>query len=258
MFKRIPKTIICMIILVCLTFSVWFVASSGGSVKIKRINIAANDGTIGSAIIYIPRNASDATPAPVVLNFAGRSTNAQYLITWSMEQARRGFVVISCDVWGNGQSEMYGEADATGGMSTNNAIANSFIRYAMECPFVDHEQLNIVGYSLGSIMANQMCVGYEDHINAVCLVFQPMGLWAYPEFPTNMLVVTSEGEETIHDIPAYEKTVTEVFGLNAPVEEYKVYGDFSNKTAREYVLVENSIHQTATMASETRKTMDWY
>ena len=135
--KKIPIVVILVLAMLLTTVCAWLVASDNGNVKIRRINIAANDGTIASAIIYIPKSATDATPAPFVLNFAGRSTNAQYLATYAIEQAKRGFVAINCDVWGNGQTEFYNPPE--GGWNLAQAI--TYIDYARTLTFIDRKSV---------------------------------------------------------------------------------------------------------------------
>jgi dienelactone hydrolase len=249
-FKKCPAVVYCLLLLFVTSFIAWLLVSDGGKVKVRRISIAANDGTIASALIYIPPNAKDETPAPVVLNFAGRSTNAQYLTTWAMEQARRGFVVVSCDVWGNGQTEMFGQAGSRGGMTTINQQAFCYIDYIKTAPFIDHSQINIVGYSLGAMNATTLGdYAGRENISMIGLIYMPGNniAAAAPEFETNWLVVRAAGDEGNTQNETYEENLTKNFGLSQPIQRNSLHGSYANKTAREYVYVLSSIHQTATM-----------
>jgi pimeloyl-ACP methyl ester carboxylesterase len=249
LFKRIPAVVLCLAVMFVFTLVAWYMSSEGGAVKIRRINIAANDGTIASAIVYIPPNATDATPAPFVLNFAGRSTNAQYLATYAIEQARRGFVAINCDVWGNGQTEFYNPPE--GGWNLAQAV--TYIDYARTLTFIDPDQMNIVGYSLGAMNATGLAEPYIDSVNCVGLIYMPGSdiAAAAPELDTNWLVVRAAGDEGNTNNELYEENLTKNFELPSPVERNTLYGSYADKTAREYVYVLSSIHQTATINTPT-------
>lgn len=80
----------CMAILLVCSTLIWGFQTSWGSVKIKRLNLTSQDGTTVSSLIYIPKNATDETPAPVAVIYHGRSNHAHSNDTWSMELARRG------------------------------------------------------------------------------------------------------------------------------------------------------------------------
>ena len=85
------------ILLVC-SIMIWGFQTAWGQVKISRIYLNSQDGTSVSSLIYVPKNATDENPAPVAVIFHGRSNHAHSNDTWSMEMARRGFVVLSPDL----------------------------------------------------------------------------------------------------------------------------------------------------------------
>ena len=93
-----------MAILIACTILIWGFQTSWGKVHIERIYINSQDGTSVSSLIYIPENATDKTPAPAAVIYHGRSNHAHSNDTWSMELARRGFVVLSPDLQGGGES----------------------------------------------------------------------------------------------------------------------------------------------------------
>ena len=95
----------CMAILIVCSIFIWGFQSSWGKVKIERIYLEGEDGTTISTLIYIPENATDETPAPVAVILHGRSNHAHSNDTWSLEMARRGFVVLSPDLQGGGESD---------------------------------------------------------------------------------------------------------------------------------------------------------
>lgn len=91
-------------VLFILTVLLWGVSSGWGSISIKRTYLFADNGDKVSVISYIPDTATNEDPAPVVLNFHGRANSAHTLDAWSLEQARRGYVVLNVDRGGAGES----------------------------------------------------------------------------------------------------------------------------------------------------------
>jgi hypothetical protein len=257
-FKKVPFVMYSLGALFLATLITWCLVSDWGRVKVRRIQLAANDGTIASALIYIPPNATDKTPAPVILNFAGRSTNAQYLTTWSLEEARRGFVVISCDVWGNGQTNIYGTANESGAIVNNNEQAFRYIDWAKTCPFIDSRQINIVGYSLGAMNATALgeYAGIEN-VSLLSLVYCPGNNIAVKakDLKTNWQIIRASGDEGNTENDEYENNLGKNFGLSGRAERNHLYGSYADKTAKEYVYVMSSIHQTATLHRATARAM---
>ena len=95
----------CMAILLVCSVLIWGFQTDWGKVKIERLYLTGKDGTVISTLIYIPENATDETPAPVAVIYHGRSNHAHSNDTWSMELARRGYVVLSPDLQGGGESD---------------------------------------------------------------------------------------------------------------------------------------------------------
>ena len=103
--KAVRFFAVTMAILLACSIMIWGFQTAWGQVKISRIYINSQDGTSVSSLIYVPKNATDETPAPVAVIFHGRSNHAHSNDTWSMELARRGFVVLSPDLQGGGESD---------------------------------------------------------------------------------------------------------------------------------------------------------
>ena len=98
---------ITLIILLLSSLINWGVVTGMGNVTIDRIKLSGNDGAEFSGLVYRPQNATDETPAPTILMYHGNAGNARNHESWAMEFARRGFVVISPDQFGSGDSQGY-------------------------------------------------------------------------------------------------------------------------------------------------------
>lgn len=135
--KAVRFFCICMAVLLFSSIMIWGFQSAWGYVKIERISITGDDGSKISSLVYIPDTATDETPAPVVMMFHGRSNQGHSNDTWSMELARRGYVVFSPDLSGGGESDV----------NDRNTQAIALTKYVTTLNYVQNEDIIVAGYS---------------------------------------------------------------------------------------------------------------
>lgn len=215
----------------------WGVSSDWGSVTIKRSYTFADDGNKISMLVYIPDTATNDTPAPVILNFHGRANSTHTLDAWSLEQARRGYIVVNVDRSGCGESLI------TGG------DAEAAYRYAMSLSVADKNAFMAAGFSAGTSNAGNLAKAHDNFV-ATIQVFPPFAREGSADTTTNNLLLKAEGDqynwENIGDLKAWEDALPTCLGLDVDyVEEGVTYGNFEDKTVRKWVLAKNSLHQTA-------------
>lgn len=150
-------------ILVVCTFFIWGFQTDWGKVRIERQSITAADGSTVSTLVYFPNTATAENKAPAVVINHGRSNQAHSNDTWSMELARRGYVVLSPDLFGGGES-------TTG---DRNAQSLSITQYAMTLPMVDSSDINLIGYSAGCGTSLKVANKLPGEIHSVLEVFGP-------------------------------------------------------------------------------------
>lgn len=150
-------------ILVVCTFFIWGFQTDWGKVRIERQSITAADGSTVSTLVYFPSSATAENKAPAIAINHGRSNQAHSNDTWSMELARRGYVVLSPDLFGGGES-------TTG---DRNAQSLSITQYAMTLPMVDSSDINLVGYSAGCGTSLKVAQKLPGEIHSVLEVFGP-------------------------------------------------------------------------------------
>lgn len=150
-------------ILVVCTFFIWGFQTDWGKVRIERQSITAADGSTVSTLVYFPSSATAENKAPAIVINHGRSNQAHSNDTWSMELARRGYVVLSPDLFGGGES-------TTG---DRNAQSLSITQYAMTLPMVDSSDINLVGYSAGCGTSLKVAQKLPGEIHSVLEVFGP-------------------------------------------------------------------------------------
>lgn len=244
--KAVPFFAACMAILLVCSTLIWGFQTSWGSVKIKRLNLTSQDGTTVSSLIYIPQNATDETPAPVAVIYHGRSNHAHSNDTWSMELARRGYVVLSPDLQGGGESDP----------SVDRSIqAKTVAEYANSLSYVEKDTINLIGYSAGTQTVLQTYKAMPDQVKSICEVFGPFMIQmagGIDDVDTNFCLIKSDADQYdyffIGDPQACTDYVTKASGLPEVVsgQDY----DRNGKLFR-YSEIGGTLHQTGNISGET-------
>lgn len=226
--------------LIISTIMIWALASSGGSTKIKRVTTVGENGLTVSYSAWIPSNATNETPAPAVILFPGRSSNGHQLDCWSIEFARRGYVVVNADWNGNGETDT---------MSKMDYYVSGIMDSVLTMPFIDRDYMAVLGNSAGNSAATLACEMYPENIKVYIDDVHPLLVMGVPE-NINMLVIQAKADQYVNefvgDVDAVRAKLTEAWGLDETVELGKFYGDASDGTLRQYV-VTNSIHQISAL-----------
>ncbi len=161
------------VLMLMLSLFNWGVVSGWGNVKIKRLYMTGDDGLQYSALMYTPKNARDDNQVPAVLMVHGGAGNARNHESWAVEFSRRGFIVLSVDHNGAGESESYkdkGNPDK----SENNAgkkvpdywnneqtIPEAWLKYLLNVPMVDQNRVIAAGHSMGCPAAARLAEKYQ-------------------------------------------------------------------------------------------------
>lgn len=158
-----------MAVLLIASVFIWGFQTAWGAVKITRIKITGDNGSAISSLVYLPKNATNETPAPTVMMFHGRSNQAHSNDTWSMELARRGYVVFSPDLSGGGESDV----------NDRQAQANALTKYVTTLNYVQADNLILVGYSAGCMTCTGVAAALPDNVSTIvtCLGPNLTSLW---------------------------------------------------------------------------------
>ncbi|SLM15598.1 Conserved membrane-spanning protein [uncultured spirochete] len=152
MRKRSAKFWLGLSLIVCLISMLGanFVQTGGYSITVKDLRWETSAGHMMSALLFIPKNASVKNPAPAIITSHGWYNNREMQDMNFVEYARRGYVVMSIDMYGHGNSD---------------TLVNSQVQYhatgmtdAVELmatfPFVDKSRIGVTGHSNGGRAAN--------------------------------------------------------------------------------------------------------
>lgn len=254
---------ITLVILLVASFLNWGIITGWGNTRIDRIKLIGTDGAEYSALVYVPQNATNKTPAPALLCFHGNAGNARNHESWSMEFARRGFVVLSVDQFGAGNSQGHFDGGQSGPLSEESltAVAKMFTEYLLTMPIVDTENVIFSGHSMGSTSAVAMGSTFTENCRAI-ICASPVILLddgspykeAWDNYTGNYVDLTGLVESTVEEKsaeglamlqkrPGYEDATSFELGT--------VYGSFEEGTAYVAILEPNRIHEAAFVSTQT-------
>jgi hypothetical protein len=126
------------------------IQTSGGTITIKDLRWETPSGHLMSALLFIPENATAATPAPAIVTSHGWYNNREMQDLNYVEWSRRGYVVMSIDMYGHGHSDVVSTKDwAKAGTGMYDAV-----KLMVTLPYVDKTRVGVTGHSNGARAAN--------------------------------------------------------------------------------------------------------
>ncbi|MFC4553875.1 dienelactone hydrolase family protein [Georgenia faecalis] len=148
------------------------VQTAGGSVEVEDLQWETPSGHTMSALLFRPDSATADAPAPAVVVSHGWFNSREMQDLNFVELARRGYVVVSIDMYGHGDSDPVTEEEwpirGTGMYDAVELVAG--------LPYVDAERIGVSGHSNGGRAANWSVdadnEADEQLISAVLLVDQ--------------------------------------------------------------------------------------
>lgn len=207
---------------------------TAGGTKVSEVRIRAEDGVTVAGLLYVPANATAATPAPGVLVSHGYINTREMQSPFAIELSRRGFVVLAMDMTGHGYS---GGIVGTAGFGGPAAL-----RYLKSLPYVDRAQIGLEGHSMGGGPILAAAKADPDGYRSIVLEGSTPGLLGAPapDNPRNLAVVFGQYDEfsgLMWGVPKggdIEKSpkLQKVFGVSGPVEEGRLYGSIADGSAR--------------------------
>ena len=209
---------------------------TSGGIRLVDVRFVGTGGAPMSALLYIPRNATPATPAPGILAVHGYFNSREAQDGFAIEFARRGYVVLAIDQRGHGYSAPPAFAAGFGGPDG--------LRYLRSLDFVDRDNIGLEGHSMGGWAVVNAAAAFPQGYRAMVLEGSSTGMPFAPEgtpaFPRNLAVVFSRFDEfsgTMWGVPKARDVISSpklwrAFGVAAPVQPGKLYGSLEEGTGR--------------------------
>jgi alpha-beta hydrolase superfamily lysophospholipase len=117
------------------------VQTGGGRVAIRDLRFNGPNGSVMSALLYVPKGVSAKAPAPAILAVHGYINSRETQDGFAIEYARRGYVVLALDQTGHGYSDPPAFANGFGGPAG--------LSYLRSLDFVDKTNIGLEGHSMG-------------------------------------------------------------------------------------------------------------
>jgi pimeloyl-ACP methyl ester carboxylesterase len=190
--------------------------SSFGSVAVSEVDFQADDGAWIHATLQRPMYATDTDPLPGVVVIHGILQNKEWLMAFGIEISRRGFVVLTIDANGHGNSGL------------GNSSGTAALNYIASLDYVDSGQIGLIGHSMGGGIAWRAMTDSPVTVRALILVGS--GFWGTPPYVPNTLVAVG----SFDSLSSYPRNLTLLepyFGVT-DIELGVVYGDFATNSAR--------------------------
>ena len=126
------------------------VQSAGGAVTVKNMSWETSDGKTMSALLLVPDGATREDKRPGIVLAHGWWNDKEMQDSNYVELARRGYVVLSIDMYGHGSS-----SDMVPGEELSYATGMyAGVKEIASLPFVDNSKIGISGHSNGARAAN--------------------------------------------------------------------------------------------------------
>jgi pimeloyl-ACP methyl ester carboxylesterase len=205
-------------------------------ISVNDVRFSGEGGTLMSALLYVPQNASAESPAPGILAVHGYINSRETQDGFAIEFARRGYVVLSLDQTGHGYS---------GGAAFSNGFGGpDGLRYLRSLPMVDKNQIGLEGHSMGGWTVLAAAAAMPDAYQSIVLegssTGAPFAQEGSAEWPRNLALVFSQydefsklmwGMDRALDTPQSTK-LQSVFGTNSAIIKGQTYGSIEQGTAR--------------------------
>jgi pimeloyl-ACP methyl ester carboxylesterase len=213
-----------------------YLTETAGGIRIEDVRFRGAKGNTMSALLYVPANATKATPAPGILAVHGYINSRETQDGFAIEFARRGYVVLALDQTGHGYSDPPAFASGFGGPDG--------LSYLRSLDIVDKDNIGLEGHSMGGwtvlAAATAMPNDYKSMVLEGSSTGKPFAAEGTANWPRNLALVFAQyeefsnlmwGVELARDVTQSQK-LWALFGTSGPVEPGKVYGDIAQGTAR--------------------------
>ena len=209
---------------------------TSGGVEIRDLRFMTNEGKLMSALLYVPKGASQKNPAPGILATHGYINSRETQDGFAIEFARRGYVVLAIDQSGHGFSDPPSAGNGFGGIPG--------LAYLRSLDFVDKNNIGLEGHSMGGWASLKAAESNPDGYRSLILASSSTGTYGTkegtPTFPRNLGLIFSKYDEFSQlmwnspipgDVVKSEK-LKKAFGTTETVQVGKLYGSVEEGTAR--------------------------
>ena len=227
-----------------------------GKVDVQEIHFNSSLGNRLVGKLYRPVGVTFASPAPGILALHGFNNDKDVERPAALELARAGFVVLSLDQAGHG--------DSGGTLLGDLGSYLDGYEYLQSLEFVDGESMGVFGHSMGASRSRQVAQAFPDHDAIAVQAFAPSPDDANITRYNNLLHLWATWEEFGRSWDTTDAEWIES-GLNQIAENYNVsegqydttYGSFEDGTARRHALMKTTHPGLTANTKATSEIVAW-
>ncbi len=245
------------IALICLLFSLFII----GTILIFTIpvsvkatygqTVTTDDGVIIYFNVYEPVHGDNVKDAIIIGH--GGSANKEFMKGYAIEMAAAGFVAVTLDFRGHGQST--GEIDFALLINDVRAIKDEYLAQRGD---INMSNLGYLGYSMGGYPGNEI-VKADDDFKLLILVGSSLTIKKndIANRSLNILMIQARFDEG-HPLEGSKAEMGAWLGMNAEdIQVNKLYGEY-NANASKIYLDDNSDHLTLAWDTDfSREARNW-
>jgi pimeloyl-ACP methyl ester carboxylesterase len=217
-------------------FFAYLVQSGCGNIAIRDVRFMGSNGTMMSALLYVPKGVNAKNKAPGILAVHGYINSRETQDGFAIEFARRGYVVLALDQSGHGYSDPPAYANGYGGIDG--------LKYLRSLDMVDPDNIGLEGHSMGGWAIGIAAAVIKDGYKSCVFASSSTGTLGCPDgtptYPRNMGLIFSKYDEFsglmwLSPVPRnIVKTdkLKKVFNTQEDVVVGKLYGSIEAGTAR--------------------------
>lgn len=265
MEKNVRKNIIWLIsLIVIISISAtmaYLIERDFGRVEVTKVEIMDANGDIVVAKLFRPKIATADNPVPAIVNMHGYQNDKNVQDPFSIELAKRGFVVLAPDALGHGDSGGNLDvgrwfADPTYVMGNGDALA-----YLITLPFVQADKIGVMGHSMGGMNAVKLPALFPDNVIADVQQASSPGT---PDVP-NVLILQARYDEfsgfrenqlRTEELNSFESRLA-ALGQESDIEWDTTYGSFEDGTARRMAFINMDHHLLPLTSKAVAEAVDW-
>lgn len=167
---------LCVALALCLLsmIAASLIQTQNHNIRIKKMYWESPVGALLSADLWIPANATEDSKAPAVITVEGWYNNKEMQDAYTLELARRGYVVLTLDLHGHGNTEALPQDRLyDGAVGVDGAV-----QMIASLPYVDTTRIGVTGHSSGGTAANMaVALDNERETPLIACVLQQAGDW---------------------------------------------------------------------------------
>lgn len=152
--KKWPAILLAVSLCLCLLSMIVSSAIQGnfGKVHVEELRLVDSSGYAVSTQLYRPDTATAEDKAPCIITVEGWYNNKEMQDLYSVEYARRGYVVLAVDMHGHGDSESTDAED----LYSSAVGVDAAVAFAGTLPYVDTSRIGVTGHSSGGASCNML------------------------------------------------------------------------------------------------------